>query len=327
MMGQSNMLGEGQKFGPKRGTLEFAVKTEGKYPYLYDKTSHTWTTSKTVRNVFTQGNGGIPSLNPIQLFHNEFMTALNSTPAPFPGMVSAMKTSIGPELGIGFALGAYTTEPVMTLKTCTGGRSLGWDLLPPGSKGFEYENYTYAGYHQSPEKWKTGTTPVPIGWSAGIQYDGDTQRAYDVLGNISAFYPGQQCYEVAGFFWWQGDKDSRDMGLSLRYETNLVALIKQLRVQYGSPHAKFVTASLGQTVKGSTRADGLILDAMLNVANATKYPDFAGNVAAVYSHPLSMGSDSGNHYGHNAETYMNVGEAMGAKMVAMLKASEKAGEQ
>ena len=72
---------------------------------------------------------------------------------------------------------------------------------------------------------------------------------------------------------------------------------------------------------------GLILDAMLNVANATKYPDFAGNVAAVYSHPLSMGSDSGNHYGHNAETYMNVGEAMGAKMVAMLKASEKAGEQ
>ena len=21
----------------------------------------------------------------------------------------------------------------------------------------------------------------------------------------------QACYEVAGFFWWQGDKDSRDM--------------------------------------------------------------------------------------------------------------------
>jgi hypothetical protein len=31
---------------------------------------------------------------------------------------------------------------------------------------------------------------------------------------------------------WQGDKDSRDMGLSTHYEQNLVALIKQLRVQY-----------------------------------------------------------------------------------------------
>ena len=131
-----------------------------------------------MRNVFTQGNGGVTG--PIQLFHNEFMTALNTTPAPYPGMPPRMKTSIGPELGIGFTLGAYTTEPVMTLKTCTGNRALGWDLLPPGSEGFEYGNYTYAGYHQSPEKWKTGTTPVPIGWSAGIQYDGDTQRAYDV---------------------------------------------------------------------------------------------------------------------------------------------------
>ena len=113
------------------------------------------------------------------------------------------------------------------------------------------------------------------------------------------------------------------MGLSHQYEKNLVALIKQLRVQYSSPDAKFVTASLGQTVKGSTGGDGLVLDAMLSVANATKYPEFAGNVAAVYSHPLSMGSSSGAHYGGNAETYMNIGEAMGAEMVAMLKASEQ----
>ena len=94
-----------------------------------------------MRNVFTQGNGGVTG--PIQLFHNEFMTALNTTPAPYPGMPPHMKTSIGPELGIGFTLGAYTTEPVMTLKACTGNRALGWDLLPPGSKGFEYDNYSY----------------------------------------------------------------------------------------------------------------------------------------------------------------------------------------
>jgi hypothetical protein len=109
------------------------------------------------------------------------------------------------------------------------------------------------------------------------------------MANLTGYFPStppMPCYEVAGFFWWQGDKDSRDMGLSTQYEENLVAFIKQLRVQYSAPNAKFVTASLGQTSKGATSGDGLILDAMLNVANATKFPEFAGNVAAVYTHPL-----------------------------------------
>ena len=134
---------------------------------------------------------------------------------------------------------------------------------------------------------------------------------------------------------WQGDKDSRDEGLSTLYEKNLVALIKQLRVQYNAPKAKFVTASLGQTVKraaaedGDARAqrpmgDGLILQAMLNVANATKYPEFAGNVAAVYTHPLeNTPGSSGGHYGHDAITYMNVGVAMGEEM-AKMKAAQSA---
>ena len=181
--------------------------------------------------------------------------------------------------------------------------------------------YTYAGYHESPAKWLKGTTPVPMGWAAGIQYDGDIGRANEVLGNLSTFYPGAKCYEVAGFFWWQGDKDMRDGGYVSHYEENLVALIKYLRVQYASPNAKFVTASLGQTVEGSTGGDGLILDAMKNVADATKYPDFKDNVAFVYTHPLehTPGSSSG-HYGGDAETYMNVGQAMGDAMVTMLKA-------
>jgi hypothetical protein len=57
---------------------------------------------------------------------------------------------------------------------------------------------------------------------------------------------------------------------------------------------------------------------MLNVANTTKYPEFKGNVAAVDSHPLSIGSSSGSHYGRDARTYMNVGQAMGEAMVKML---------
>jgi hypothetical protein len=279
MMGQSNMLGEG-KIGsltpdalaaPEGNTLAKAV-LEGKYPYLYDKTNKSWTTSNFVRNVFTMGSGGITS--PAKIQTNSWMNG---------GLGHA--GSIGPELGIGGPVGLGSLEePVMMLKSCIGDRALGWDLLPPTGVGYTYNNYSYAGYHESPAKCKLGTSGTsgcpPMTWAAGIQYDGDTHRAYGVLKNLSAFYPSTpppSCYEVAGFFWWQGDRDSRDMGLSSHYESNLVALIKQLRLQYGAPKAPFVTASLGQTAQGATDGGGLILDAMEAVANGTKYP---GNVAA-----------------------------------------------
>merc|ERR1712060_871184 len=109
-------------------------------------------------------------------------------------------------------------------------------------------------------------------------------------------------------------------GLSDHYEQNLVLLIKALRKQFNAPNAPFVTASLGQTVKGATDGPGKILDAMFDVdGKSGKYPEFEGNVAAVYTHPLSKGGMSDSHYGGNAETYMNVGEAMGNAMVNLLQ--------
>jgi len=125
---------------------------------------------------------------------------------------------------------------------------------------------------------------------------------------------------VAGFFWWQGDKDRYDAGLASHYEQNLVALIKQLRKEFNAPNAKFVLATLGQTKKGDGGNDGKILEAMLAVDGKTgKYPEFKGNVATVYANPLSLGGASNSHYNGNAETYMNVGEAMGQAMVELLK--------
>jgi len=63
----------------------------------------------------------------------------------------------------------------------------------------------------------------------------------------------------------------------------------------------------------------LILDAMFAISDATKYPALKGDVATVYTHPLSMGSASNAHYGGNAKTYMNVGLGMGKAMVELLK--------
>ena len=321
LMGQSNMLGMGNVIGnTTNGTLEFAVHTEGKYGYLWDGARGAWAVSDTVRNVLIMGSGN-QSFESSALMHNEFMTV----------SVSGQQKTIGPELGIGWTLRNFTgDEPVMLLKACIGNRALGWDLLPPGSPSFDYVDpknashvTTYAGYHESPNVWEKGTTPKPIGWMAGVQYDGDTNRSSIILDNLGTYYPGATQYEVAGFFWWQGDKDRYDTALSQRYEFNLVNLIKELRLQFNAPNALFVTASLGQTVMGSTANDGLILQAMLNVANATVHPEFAGTVACVYTHPLSMGGASNSHYNGNAETYMNVGQAMGAAMVELLQKQQR----
>jgi len=306
LLGQSNMLGFG-KIGGGDGSLEHATKEKGLYPYLVDQEGN-WTVRKDVRNVRVMGSGG-PGKT--RQFNNEWMTI--------------GKGAVGPEIGIGHHVGHVTEAPVLILKSCIGNRALGWDLLPPGSESFEFtdakgKTWVHPGYKGSPEKWEKGSEPKPIGWYAGLQYDGDIARAKAVLDKLGDYYPGATEYEVAGFFWWQGDRDSRSAALSSRYEINLVNLIKQLRKEFDAPNANVVTASLGQTKKGDDNGGGKILDAMLAVDGTSgKYPEFKGNVAAVYTHPLSKGGSSGGHYSKNAETFMNVGEAMGQAMVKLIK--------
>jgi len=305
LMGQSNMLGAG-KIDPadKPGSLTHAVTEKGKYPYLVNDEGN-WTERKDVRYARVMGSG----TGAMRRFNNEWMTIKGGR--------------IGPEYGIGHTVGHATDAPVLILKSCIGNRSLGWDLLPPGSKSYEFEDkgktMVYAGYKESPDKWEKGTEPKKITWYAGMQYDGDVANAKTVLAELDTHYPGAKGYEVAGFFWWQGDKDRYNAGHASRYEQNLVRLIAQLRKAFNAPKAKFVCATLGQTQKGATGNEGVILEAMFAVdGKSGKYPQFAGAVSTVYSNPLSQGGASNGHYGGNAETYMNVGEAMGQAMAEML---------
>jgi len=303
LLGQSNMLGAGKVAGDREGTLEHAVKDKKKYPYLVDDAGN-WTERKDVRNVRVAGTG----TRTTRLCLNQWMTITGN---------------IGPEYGIGHYVGHVTDAPVMILKSCTGNRSLGWDLLPPGSERYEVEEkgktMVYAGYKDSPAKWEKGTEPKKIGWYAGMQYDGDVARAKTVLAELDKYYPGAKKYEVAGFFFWQGDKDRYNAAHASRYEQNLVHFIKTLRKDFNAPKAKFVVATLGQTKKNAGGNEGKILQAQLAVDGRTgKYPEFKGNVASVYSHPFWHGGSSAGHYGGNAETYMDVGEAMGRAMAQLL---------
>tara|TARA_R110002094_G_scaffold26761_3_gene39448 strand:+ start:359 stop:1438 length:1080 start_codon:yes stop_codon:yes gene_type:complete len=302
LLGQSNMLGAG-KIGPetKEGTLEHAVKTENLYPFLVDDEG-AWTERKDVRNVRVMvGRGG-----GMRVFNNEWMT--------IKGRI------IGPEYGIGHHLGNLLDEPVMILKSCIGNRSLGWDLLPPGSEQFESDGKVYAGYKDSPDKWEKGTEPKPIGWYAGKQYDDDTANAKKVLDELKTYYPGAKGYEIAGFFWWQGAKDCGNAAHSARYEQNLVRLIEQLRKDFQAPKAKFVCATLGHVTKSTGGNEGAVLKAQMAVDGKNgKYKQFKGNVTTVYANPFCHGGSANGHYGGNAKTYMDVGLAMGEAMVELLK--------
>ncbi len=292
LMGQSNMLGFG-----KPATLK-GIAAE-KYPYLVDDAGE-WTVRKDVRNVFVMCSGNSPAKDQ----QNDWMT---------------IQRNIGPEIGIGHYVGHVTDAPVLILKSCIGNRSLGWDLLPPGTEPWEHDGKTQPGYRGTPDDPGGDTGgDMSKGWYAGCQYDGDVAAAKKVLENLDKYYPGAKEYEVAGFFWWQGDKDMRNAAHYETYEKNLIQLIKALRKDFDAAEAKFVTASLGQTKKGSQRGDGKILDAMEAVANS-KDPELEGKVAFVYTHPLYKGGGSSGHYGGNPETYMNVGEAMGKAMVGLLQ--------
>ncbi len=305
LLGQSNMLGMGKIAGGK-GSLKNAVKVEKRYPYLVDEAGN-WTVRKDVRYVRVMGSG----TGKMRQFNNEWMTIKGNR-------------RIGPEFGIGHYLGHATDAPVMILKSCIGNRSLGWDLLPPGSERYEVEEkgktMVYAGYKDSPAKWEKGTEPKKIGWYAGMQYDGDVANAKKVLAQLDKYYPGAKGYEIAGFFFWQGDKDRYNAAHAGRYEQNLVRFIKQLRKDFNAPKARFVCATLGQTKKDAEGNEGMILQAQLAVDGKTgKYPEFKGNVASVYSNPFCHGGASNGHYGGNAETYMDVGQAMGWAMAELLK--------
>jgi hypothetical protein len=306
----------GKVKGDKEGSLEHAVQKEKLYPFMVDDAGN-WTTRKDVRNVHTMGSGGPGGRGGVR--RNDWLT------------VSGGK--IGIETGIGHQLGRALDEPVLILKSSIGNRSLGWDLLPPGSPRHEVETtdkksgrkitLVTPAYNDKVRypSWTKGEVPDPPKhtWHAGLQYDGDVARAKGVLKNLGKYYPNATGYKVAGFLWWQGDKDRYNAAHSAMYEKNLNQLFKALRKEFNAPKAKMVVATLGQTNKDSASGnEKMIIDGMFAFAKAHK-----GDATTVYTHPLSMGSASNAHYGGNAKTYMNVGLGMGKAMVDLLSSGRK----
>jgi alpha-galactosidase len=283
------------------GTLATVVKTHGKFPHLLGEDGN-WSKRDDVwyKGVVTAGANKWLSVG-----------------------CGAGRNNIGPELGFGHVVGNYHDEPVLILKASQGNRSLGWDFLPPGSKRFEHDGYVYAGYKDSPARWAKSTNPKPINWYAGKQYDDCFREAHKVLDNFDKEFPHWKGrgYEIAGFVWWQGHKDTGSAVHAGRYEQNLVHLIKTLRKEFKASSSPFVIATIGF---GGWEMSGNMLTvakAQLAVSgDSGKYPEFKGNVKTVetrgfWREAAISPRNQGFHYNQNAETYMLVGEKLGKEMV------------
>lgn len=209
--------------------------------------------------------------------------------------------SIGPEVGFGFVMGTFHDEQVLLIKTAMGNRALGFDFLPPSS----------------------GRTAPDSQWE-GLEYRLMVKGVRQTLDNIAKVVPGYegQGYEIAGFGWFQGHKDSGSTKEA--YEKNLINLINDLRKEFNVPKMKAVVATVGfhgyRLSKGPWQG---VWEAQMAVGDPKQHPEFAGTVASVDTRDFwreieESPRNQDYHYNRNPETYLLVGEAMGRAMVRLL---------
>jgi alpha-galactosidase len=283
------------------GDLRWVVEKLGRFPYMLDEQGE-WTERQDV------------------MLNDAYMGKGKSAPLSAP----ATGRAFGPELGFGYVMGAFHDEPVIVMKADIGNRSLGWDILPPGTESWTHEGKAYPGYGMRlndkgvPVKAKAGE------WYAGKQYDEYTAALRNVLDNFDEKYPqyADQGFEVAGFVWWQGHKDGPNPGHNAYYEKNLINLIHAWRKEFDAPGAKWAIATVG--FNGEEMRDHYvqIAEAQLAVADPQRHPELAGTVKTIDTRPFWRSAtvspkNQYYHYHHNAETYMLTGDALGRAMVEL----------
>jgi hypothetical protein len=268
-----------------KGDLNTLTKKEGKFPYLIDDAGN-WT----VRNDV--------------YFHEARLAAEGGKGAPMSADSNSKCLpkckSIGPEVGFGFVMGTFHDEQVLLIKTSMGNRALRFDFRPPSS-----------GRNDPESKFE------------GLEYRLMVKGVRETLANIDKVVPGYkgQGYEVAGFGWFQGHKDS--CSTKEDYESCLVNLIKDLRKDLKAPKMSAVVATVGfhgyRLMQGSWKG---VWEAQMAVGDPKQHPEFAGTVASVDIRDFwreveesPRGQDY--HYNRNPESYLLIGEAMGRAMVRL----------
>ncbi len=289
LAGQSNMVGFGQLAGSP-GTMETYVKSNPKaYGHLVDA-------------------AGKPVIR-----DDVWIVDLSYKDKQKMGWLTtgygASDGHIGPEYGFGFVVGDYFEDPVLIIKSAWGGRSLFHNFLSPSAASY-------------PPPTKDG--------DMGFQYAEVLRHAKTITGDLKKFYPDYagDGFEIVGFGWHQGWNDRINQAAVDAYEQNMVHFIQDMEKDLGCEKLPFVIANTGmggwdipKTAPYKVRVEKL-MTAQLALADAKKYPEFAGNVAGVETRDFQRSqeespSNQEYHWMRNWETYYLIGKSMGDAMVGL----------
>jgi len=296
LAGQSNMVGFGQVKGSP-GTMETYVRDNPEaYGHLVDE----------------QGEPVVRDDVWVVDLSGDKRTGWLTT-----GFGAGSGGHIGPEYGFGFAVGDHFEDPVVLIKSAWGGKSLINDFLPPS-----------AGDHPEPE----------ASGDAGFYYAEVLRHVKEVTGDLKKYFPDDagNGYQIVGIGWHQGWNDRINAQAVEAYEENLVHFINDIRADISGMVGEenlafekipFVIANSGfggWDIKGGykERVEKL-MDDQLAVADAEKYPDFKGNVAAVETRDFQRSeeespSGQGFHWLRNWETFYLIGKHMGDEMIELI---------
>lgn len=212
---------------------------------------------------------------------------------------------IGVELMFGNVMGHVFDEPVLLIRSACGNRGLWSGFRSPSRGGWEKDD--------------TGK----YGWT-GTEYRFLRDGVNDTLKNIANIFPGYkgQGYDIAGFVWFQGHKDTGNAETAKEYEENLVALIKDVRKDLNKPKLPVMIATVGFNGKDMSGNTLVVHQAQMAVGDPKKHPGFAGTVKTIDTRDFWRSqevspSGQGYHYNRNAETYMLIGDALGRGMLKL----------
>lgn len=219
-----------------------------------------------------------------------------------PGYGGFRNKGFGPELGIGYVLGDHFDEKILLVKVAYGANSLAVNFRPPSSGG-----------------------------TLGDKYPLVVSALRDALRRLPEIIPGydkEQGYEIAGFFWNQGEHDGSPE-YAAEYEQNLANLILDLRKEFKAPKMKAVIAVTGfggrDLAGDSEKSKESHLKVIAAQLAVPLRPKFKGTVATVETRDFYRpqetfgGNNQTIHWHGNGESYWLMGEAMGRAMVELMK--------
>lgn len=135
-------------------------------------------------------------------------------------------------------------------------------------------------------------------------------------------YNGQGL-ELAGFFWVHGEADAAWPSKAEAYEGHLANLIKDLRKDLATPKLPAVVVALADAKEPLRENPQKVFDAQLAVGNPEKHPEFQGNVVSIDTRtmikPKEKNPGGRDRFLGNAESYLEIGDAMAEAMLQLLK--------